>query len=134
MHNPSKVSITGRVVKLLFHRQEDRGMTLIEHGSRCIRKGEIHELVTTDHVDLAAGDRINRVGFIGFAEFLCAGVVERGDNVTIDGVNIGTVCGFDDCHFPNHYNIIIATARCETAASLNVGIEQNITFSPSRLQ
>jgi hypothetical protein len=134
MHSASKVSITGRIVKLLFHQQEDRGMTLIEYASRCIRRGEIHELVTTDNIDLALGDRVNRVGFIGFVEFLCAGVIERGDNVAINGVNIGVVSGFDDCHFPNHYNIVIATKRCETATTLNVEIEQNITFSPCRLE
>ena len=108
---PSKGPIKARPIKLLFHKQLTRGMTLIEFQSRCVRRTEVHELVTTDQLDARPGDRIDRVGFIGFVEVLEAGVLEAGDAFYIDGRCIGHVLGFDECHFPNHYNILIGTDR-----------------------
>ena len=35
------------------------------------------------------------------------GVLVRGDAVPIDGREVGTVVGFDECHFPNHLNIVL---------------------------
>jgi predicted dehydrogenase len=104
---PPKRSVEGTVVKWLSHARSDRGMTLIEHDTRCVSRGELHELVTTDQRALTAGARVDRVGFLGFVEIQAAGVIERGDSVEIDGHLIGTVVGFDACHYPNHYNIII---------------------------
>jgi hypothetical protein len=106
---PSKGPIKARLIKLLFHKQLTRGMALIEFQSRCVRRTEVHELVTTDQRDARPGDRIDRVGFIGFVEVLEAGVIEAGDAFYIDGHCVGYVLGFDECHFPNHYNILIGT-------------------------
>ncbi|MCK3860980.1 hypothetical protein [Pseudomonas sp. B329] len=106
---PSKGPISARLIKLLFHKQMTRGMRLMEFQSRCVRRTEVHELVTTDQRDAQPGDRIDRVGFIGFVEVLEAGVVEAGDAFYIDGRCVGHVLGFDECHFPNHYNILIST-------------------------
>ena len=68
IENGAKRVVTGTVVKVLLHRRDDRGMTLEPHASRCVREGEVHELVTTDHRETAPGARIDRVGFLGFAE------------------------------------------------------------------
>ena len=79
---PKRV-VRGSLVKVLVHRRTDRGMRLEEHAARCVRRGEVHELVTTDQWDPRSGARIDRVGFLGFAELLRGGVIDRGDLVRI---------------------------------------------------
>lgn len=113
----SKLALHGLIVKALFHTRTDRGMRMIEHGSRCIRRGELHELVSTDQAELSPGDRVDRVGFLGFMEAQGPGVIERGDRFLVNGRMVGTVVGFDDCHYPNHYNVLIATETLLTAST-----------------
>ncbi|UED85447.1 Gfo/Idh/MocA family protein [Streptomyces profundus] len=103
-----KFPVRSTLVKILTHRRDDRGMSLTEFASRCVRRGEVHELVTTDQLDPTPGAVVDRVGFLGFVEIESAGVLDRGDEVWADGRRIGAVLGFDDCHFPNHYNVLIA--------------------------
>ncbi|WP_410912108.1 DUF6917 domain-containing protein [Priestia filamentosa] len=128
MSNIEKRIIRGGFVKLLFHKQKQRGMKLIDFKTRCVQKREIHEIVTTTHKNAECGDTINEVGFLGFAEMECGGVVERGDLVKIEGKPIGHVLGFDDCHFPNHYNILISVDKTITAKDINIQVESKITF------
>lgn len=64
--NGSKREVTGTLVKVLAHHRDDQGMSLEPFTSRCVRTGEIHELVTTTHTD--PGAPIDDVGFLGFAE------------------------------------------------------------------
>ncbi|WP_069813228.1 DUF6917 domain-containing protein [Streptomyces sp. TP-A0874] len=128
--NGAKREVTGEIVKVLKHRRQDRGMRLEEFASRCVQRGEIHELVTTDHVETAAGSRIDRVGFLGFAEFIQAGVVDRGDTVLLDDEPVGTVLGFDACHFPNHYNVLIHTERTLTGPEAGLRPGSHIVFRP----
>ncbi|MBP2000260.1 hypothetical protein J2Z69_001279 [Paenibacillus shirakamiensis] len=128
MIHPVKRKVEGTFVALLFHKQEERGMQLIEFETRCVKQGEIHEIVTTTHFDAIAGDRIDRVGFLGFAEIQCGGVIGKGDPVMIQNQVIGRVLGFDDCHFPNHYNILISTVETCTAHDLKLEVESTLTF------
>jgi hypothetical protein len=124
----TKQDVTLNLVKLLFHERTDRGMTLIPEQSRCVRAGEVHELVTTDQRDLRPGDRVDRVGFLGFGEVEAAGVVDAGDSVLVDGQRIGVVVGFDACHFPNHYNLLVATNRLHTGGTLSLAVGGRIRF------
>jgi hypothetical protein len=128
-----KLTVEGALVKLLFHKQTDRGMRLLEFETRCVRRGEIHELVSTDQQDAVAGDRIDRVGFLGFVEIQTGGVIEKGDQVWISDRQIGTILGFDDCHFPNHYNILIAVDELATANDLELTLEQRIRFGGTQI-
>ncbi|MBF9069802.1 carboxymuconolactone decarboxylase family protein [Streptacidiphilus fuscans] len=128
--NGAKRSVHGRLVKVLLHRRDDRGMALEPHAARCVRAGEVHELVTTDHDDTTPGARIDRVGFLGFVELGNAGVIDRGDTVRIGGRTVGTVLGFDACHFPNHYNILIHAPVPLTGADLGLVPELTVTFEP----
>jgi hypothetical protein len=128
IENGAKRVVTGTVVKVLLHRRDDRGMSLEPYASRCVREGEVHELVTTDHRETAAGARIDRVGFLGFVELHRAGVIDRGDEFWIDGRLVGTVLGFDGCHFPNHYNILIATPTPVCGADLGLRPEMAVGF------
>ncbi|MFJ7629778.1 Gfo/Idh/MocA family protein [Streptomyces sp. NPDC097595] len=129
-HRRSKLPTLTRLVRLLFHTSESRGMTLSEWGTRCISKGEIHELVTTTDRPRTPGDRIDAVGFLGFVEFQEGTVIALGDEVKLaDDRLIGTVAGFDECHFPNHYNIIIESDRLWTADSAGVEPLDEVRFA-----
>ncbi|ANN17224.1 hypothetical protein SD37_17290 [Amycolatopsis orientalis] len=123
-----KREITGTVVKVLVHHRDDRGMSLEPFASRCVRVGEVHELVTTNHQDTAPGARIDRVAFLGFAEIDRAGVIDRGDEVWLGDELVGTVLGFDGCHFPNHYNILIHTARPVSGEEIGLKPEGEVRF------
>ncbi|MBQ1093384.1 hypothetical protein [Streptomyces sp. B93] len=124
----AKRAVSATVVKVLTHRRHDRGMTLEQFTSRCVRRGEVHELVTTDQAESPPGARIDRVGFLGFAEIQDAGVLDRGDEVWADGRLVGTVLGFDSCHFPNHYNVLIAVDALVTGPELNLRPETSVSF------
>ncbi|WP_435612784.1 Gfo/Idh/MocA family protein [Streptomyces sp. bgisy159] len=126
---PAKDPVGARLVKLLFHRRTDRGMRLSPWRSRCVRAGDVHELVTTTDRPATTGDRVDHVGFLGFAEFPAGTVIERGDLVTGPGGPIGRVAGFDECHAPNHYNILIDTDRVLTAEDLDLHTADTLTFS-----
>jgi len=126
-----KRMVHGTVVKVLIHRRDDRGMRMEEFASRCVRRGEVHELVTTDQRDTAPGTRVDRVGFLGFAEIGCAGVLDRGDQLWIEGRLVGTVLGFDSCHFPNHYNILIFVPEPLTGRDLALRPEAEVLFVPA---
>ncbi len=130
MSRPIKRTLPATLVKRLLHKRTDRGFILIEHASRCVRAGEVHELVTTDTTAIA-GSRCDRVGFVGFIEMKHAGVIEHGDLLTCGGKVIGRVLGFDACHFPNHYNILVQTATLLTATELNVEVEDIFEFVPA---
>ncbi|MER5781926.1 hypothetical protein ABT104_09415 [Streptomyces mobaraensis] len=126
----AKRPVTGALVKILTHRRDDRGMRLEEFASRCVRRGEIHELVTTDQHDTTPGAVVDRVGFLGFVEIAAGGVIDRGDEVRAGGRLIGTVLGFDACHFPNHYNVLIAVDATVTGPELGLGPETEVRFDP----
>lgn len=124
----AKRAVSGVLVKVLVHRRDDRGMSLEPFASRCVRQGELHELVTTDHTGTEEGTRIDRVGFLGFVEIATAGVVDRGDELWLGDTRVGTVLGFDACHFPNHYNILVRSDRPRTGADLDLRPEQPVRF------
>jgi len=131
MSAPIKRPVRAEFVKLLEHVRDDRGMTLIEHETRCVLRHEIHEIVTTDQGDARPGDRIDRVGFLGFAEVLAGGVVERGDEVLVAGRVVGRVLGFDACHFPNHLNVLIAAPRPVAGPEAGVALGDVLEFRPA---
>ncbi|WP_440556122.1 DUF6917 domain-containing protein [Streptomyces sp. SCPE 10] len=128
----AKRVVRGVLVKVLVHRRTDRGMRLEEHAARCVRRGEVHELVTTDQWEPRPGARIDRVGFLGFVELGCGGVIDRGDLVRIGDAVVGTVLGFDACHLPNHYNILIHTERPVNGGDLELRPEAAVSFTQGR--
>ncbi|OIK26041.1 DUF6917 domain-containing protein [Streptomyces malaysiense] len=125
----SKRVVRGTLVKVLVHRRTDRGMRVEEHAARCVRRGEVHELVTTDQWEPRPGTRIDRVGFLGFVELECGGVIDRGDLVRVGDTVVGTVLGFDACHLPNHYNVLIHAGRPVSGRDLELLPEQTVTFT-----
>jgi hypothetical protein len=123
-----KRAVRGTLVKVLTHSRVDRGMRMEEFASRCVRQGEVHELVTTDQTDVDPGARIDRVGFLGFVEVDRAGVIDRGDELWVGGHLVGTVLGFDSCHFPNHYNVLVNAAELVTGPQLGLTPEADVVF------
>ncbi|WP_081748577.1 DUF6917 domain-containing protein [Nocardiopsis sp. CNT312] len=123
-----KREVAADLVKVLVHRRDERGMRLMPYASRCVRPGEVHELVATDHTETAEGARIDRVGFLGFAEITSAGVVDRGDEVWIGSRRVGTVLGFDGCHLPNHYNVLIHAVPVPTGRELGLDAGEAVLF------
>nr|WP_225847438.1 hypothetical protein [Streptomyces sp. HPF1205] len=103
-------------------------MTLSPWSSRCVRAGEVHGLVSTTERPSVPGQRIDAVGFLGFVSFQAAAVVERGDEVWFGGKLLGVVAGFDECHAPNHYNILIETQRLVTAETADLRIGDHVVF------
>ncbi|MGW5002751.1 DUF6917 domain-containing protein [Streptomyces hydrogenans] len=129
--NGAKRAVRGTLVKVLLHERTDRGMELEPFAARCVRRGEVHELLTTDRWTDVPGARVDRVGFLGFVELENGGVLDRGDRVLIGGEPVGTVLGFDGCHLPNHYNIVIHAPRLLTGRSLGLAPETAVVFEPS---
>jgi hypothetical protein len=123
-----KRQVEGVLVKLLHHKRTDRGMTLAPYETRCVLLGDIHELVTTDQSEATCGDQIDRVGFLGFIEITRPGVIEIGDRVVHVGGTLGYVLGFDEGHFPNHYNILVASDDILVADDVNLAVEETIMF------
>ncbi|MEV0618447.1 hypothetical protein AB0I81_34325 [Nonomuraea sp. NPDC050404] len=123
-----KSEVTATLLKVLVHRRIDRGMRLEPHASRCVRAGEVHELVATDHDETAPGARIDRVAFLGFAEITAAGVLDRGDEVWIGGRRVGVLLGFDGCHLPNHYNVLIRADPAPTGGELGLAPGEPLVF------
>ncbi|MFD3683279.1 DUF6917 domain-containing protein [Nocardiopsis sp. NPDC058631] len=124
----AKRDVAATLLKVLVHRRTERGMRLEPFASRCVRAGEVHELVATDHTETAEGARIDRVGFLGFAEITAAGVVDRGDEVWIGPRRVGVVLGFDACHTPNHYNVLIHADPAPTGRDLGLRPEEPVVF------
>jgi L-arabinose 1-dehydrogenase len=126
----SKAPGEARFVKIMSHTRDDRGFTLIPHASRCIRATELHEIVLTDSAPIGGfeGGRIDRVGFLGFAEFVTPAIIERGDIAYTGERVLGEVIGFDECHFPNHYNIIIRGDVLLTGASAGLKVGETLSF------
>lgn len=110
----------GHFVGVMDLARDDRGFSLIAAPTRCIRRGDVHELIVTDEPGAAPGTTVQRCRFLGFVAFDDAGVLVRGDAVEIDGRTVGLVAGFDECHFPNHLNIVLHAADARTGIQLGL--------------
>lgn len=123
-----KSEVGATVVKVLAHRRTNRGMRLEPFASRCVRAGEVHELVATDHGETAPGARIDRVAFLGFAEINAGGVLDRGDELWLGGRRLGVLLGFDGCHLPNHYNVLVRAEPARTGTELGLAPGELLVF------
>ena len=101
----------GQLVAVLGLASDKRGLVLIPQQARVLCKNEIHELVTTDEAGAGAEKRVDRIGVIGFFEVIQGGYVTAGDSISIGDKKIGKVAGFDETHFPNHYNVVVITSK-----------------------
>ena len=125
-----RVPLEARFVGVLNNRNDGRGLALISAHTRCVRRYDIHEFIITDEQTAAPGATVNGVHYLGFAEFQAGGVLAEGDAVRIAGVVIGTIAGFDESHFPNHYNVVIKGPRRVTGVELGQKPGDLIVFLP----
>lgn len=103
----AKSDICGRIAVVLRGLLENRNLNLITPISRAFPAGTIIELIGTDEENAGPGGTVQRIAYIGFVELLDGGVLLTGDPVSIKGVRVGTIAGFDDTHMPNHQNTIL---------------------------
>ena len=122
-----KQTIEGRVVAVLEKKYEKRDITLISQFSRAVLKNEIHEIMITDEV-VSSDDEVNRIWILGFFEVTMPGIVVEGDQFKVGNRLIGTVCGFNDCHMPNHLNIVIHSDNPQTGIEMGVEVQEKLTF------
>ncbi|MGE5485238.1 MAG: DUF6917 domain-containing protein [Ignavibacteriales bacterium] len=123
-----KEPVSGRLVAILRRRADDRELELIKALSRCLVKGQVHELIVTDE-EAAPGGRVNMVAYLGFFEVQNSGVIVAGDTVSTGGVRLGELAGFDLTHFPNHMNIVIKAGSRKTGEEMGLEIGSIIQFS-----
>lgn len=123
-----KRTITARIVAVLKGTLEDRGLKIIFPRSRAVRQHDVVELMTTMQRECKAGDRVDRVTYIGFAEIENSGVLRVGDHVVFDGQVLWSVAGFDETHYPNHLNVIMKPVAEKTEAVPELELEAILEF------
>ena len=126
-----RLPLEAHFVGVLDSRRESRGLSLIHPRTRCVRRYEIHELILTDERDAGPGATINRCHYLGFVEFQAGGILVEGDALVIDGQTVGTLAGFDESHFPNHYNVVIKGPRLVTGIELGRKPGHPVFFQPA---
>jgi hypothetical protein len=126
--------LEARFVGVLNSRREGRGLSLIHPRTRCIRRYEIHELILTDEQESGPGKPVNRCHYLGFVEFQAGGILIEGDTLQIGGQIVGTLAGFDDSHFPNHYNIVFKGRRLLTGVDLGQNPGDPVFFDSPPIQ
>lgn len=123
-----KRDVTGSLVVLLDGRLEDRGLSLIAPLSRCLCRGQVHELIMTDETSANPGNQVYRISYIGFFAVEREGVIVVGDEMLLDGQKVGILAGFDETHMPNHLNIVIQASSRKTGIELSSELEAVVTF------
>ena len=123
--------LQGRFVEILDLQCDDRKLALIAARSRAVRRDDIHELMLTDEPGAAPGGTVDRIDYLGFVEFPEGGMLVHGDAVVIGGRRIGTIAGFDESHFPNHYNIVIRGPRRASGVDLDQYPDDPVIFEPA---
>jgi hypothetical protein len=99
--------VAGEAVALL-HVVAKGGLKLEKLLSRAVQRNEVHEIILVDEV-LKPGDEVKGFAPVAFFEVGEGGLVVVGDPVSVNGVQLGTVAGFDLNHAPNHINVMVKT-------------------------
>ena len=123
-----KKIVKGSIVAILDSIIEKRGLKLITSHSRAVKKGEIHELITTEEGEAGPGKIVNNVAYVCFFEVSEGGVIVIGDEVSIGSKLIGKVAGFDSTHMPNHQNIVLYVPKKKTGVELKINLNEKISI------
>ena len=95
------------------------GIDLSEAWSRAVPKGDIHEIMVWNPLEELEED----AAAIAFIEITQGGNIVNGDEVRIDGEEVGQLAGFDYNHMPNHMNIVVETKSIEIPLTLGSIVE-----------
>ena len=123
-----KRMVRAHFVVILQGMIENRGIELIPPGSRCVRRGEIFELICTAEETAKPGGRVDQATYLGFCEVSQSGVIRVGDRVEIEDHFLGNVAGFDETHAPNHLNVVIGVSPNKIPPPQKYQLESEITF------
>lgn len=122
----AKKDIVCEVVVVLDGKLENRELHLISPISRAFSEGTIIELIATDETEAKPGEVVNNIAYIAFVELKNSGVLLNGDPVIWNEKIIGSICGYDDTHMPNHQNTIISVAERIPGKELGLKIGDKI--------
>lgn len=111
--------VKGEVVTVIDVTFNSSGIDLTESWSRAVPKGDIHEIMVWNPLEEAEED----AAAIAFIEITQGGNIVNGDEVRIDGEDVGQLAGFDYNHMPNHMNIVVETNSLEIPITLGSIIE-----------
>lgn len=117
---PVRDPVEAVFVGVLDNRNDGRALQLIKERTRCVRRFDIHELILTDEAHAAPGAVVDGVHYLGFVEFQAGCVLMEGDQLMIGDACIGTLAGFDETHYPNHYNVLFTGPRRITGGELGL--------------
>ena len=128
LHKTKRRHLKGCIITVSGSRSEKRGLRLIPQKTRALCKHEIHEMITTDEINAGPKKTVNKVAIVCFFEITQGSTLVEGAPVFINNNKIGRVAGFDDTHFPNHYNIVVISPQRFTGveAGLSLGDEISI--------
>jgi uncharacterized protein DUF6917 len=123
-----KRTVVASVVVVLKGTIENRGLQLINPGSRCVREKEIFEFMIAEDDGMGPGKIANTVKYLGFAEVRIGGSLRIGDKVFCDGELLGWIVGFDETHMPNHQNVALRGAANSAAIEDKMCLESVLEF------
>ena len=128
-HYYRKTEVRGRMFAILDWAVNDRGLNLMPHISRAVRRGDILELITTEEEGKRSGVIVDQIATLGFVEVTEAGLLLNGDTLSIDKEDIGEVIGFDETHMPNHLNVVIRVANRRTGKEAEIKLDATVKLS-----
>lgn len=123
-----KRDVQGPLVVVLDGKLDNRDLSLIAPMSRCLCRGQVHELILTDEAAAKPGTRVQRIAYLGFFAVEQEGVIVSGDELLLNGKLIGHLAGFDETHMPNHLNIVIRTDKRLTGVELEGNPGMSVVF------
>lgn len=124
----ARADIVGHWVAVMSHRRNERAMKPAPWKTRCLRTHEIHEIVLCRRDEAARGS-IDHVAYLGFAEMTNGGVTAVGDELLVDGQQVGSILGFDEAHMPNHFNILVVVDEPVTGQELGLSVGGSIVIT-----
>lgn len=121
-------SVVTAVVAVLRAFRDERELMLIPQRTRCIREGEVHEILLTDETGVAPSSVVNRVAGVAFVEVVRGGVVLQGDRLRRMDRAVGELVGFDETHAPNHINFVISAKKRASGEQMGLGLGEWLVF------
>jgi hypothetical protein len=122
----------GQIVAVCSGFSDERGLSLIPQISRVLCKNQIHEMMTTDEAGAAPNKTVDRIGVACFFEITQGSSVAVGDPVFINNKEVGKIAGFDETHFPNHYNIVVISTRRFTGNEAGYKIDDPVSIGTAQ--
>ncbi len=124
-------NLEGEIVTVLDSMHDARGLKLISSYSRALPRNSIHELIATEEGIKRPGDEVNVIAYLGFFEVTQGSCLVVGEKLSIGGLYIGRILGFDVAHEPNHMNIVIGVEKRKTGRELSLKVGLKVIFEKS---